>query len=399
MRVYISKRWFNFFSQRRGVFSLRRGVFVLRRALPLAALALLAGCETASYYTQAATGQLRILTARKPIDKVVAEPATDPKLQMQLQLVQEIRAYAHAELQLPVGDAYGTYVKLAEKYPVWNVLAAPEFSLKPRRWCYPFVGCASYRGYFSKADARAKGDELLAQGYDVYLGPVPAYSTLGWFDDPILSSFVNWTPERLAGLLFHELAHRRVYISGDTQFNESFATAVSQLALPDWRRRYGIDSGAAARSNQALAVNHLMLATRKQLESIYKSALDDSAKRMRKAATLEQLRACYRKLSADWDHPERYRYYIDKTNNATLALVAEYQSQVPAFRELYRRSGSWPAFYAAAEQLGKLDKKARKRRLAELAADQASSKKVTGPSFNSDTCMSAANTPQATGAN
>ncbi|WP_346838113.1 aminopeptidase [Microbulbifer sp. SAOS-129_SWC] len=393
--MYNSNRRCKFFPAGRGA-----SLHALRRGALLVALALLAGCETAGYYTQAATGQLRILVARKPIDKVVAAPATSPKLQKQLRLVQEVRAYAHAELQLPVGDAYGTYVKLAEKYPVWNVLAAPEFSLKPKRWCYPFVGCASYRGYFSKAAASAKGKQLLAQGYDVYLGPVPAYSTLGWFDDPILSSFVNWTPERLAGLLFHELAHRRVYISGDTQFNESFATAVSQLALPDWRRRYSIDSGAANRSAQALAVNHLMLAARRRLAGVYRAQISDGEKRARKAAALGQLRACYRQLSADWDHPERYRYYIDKTNNATLALVAEYQSQVPAFRQLYRESGSWPAFYDAAEQLGNMDKKARKQRLAELAAaDQTSSKKVTGPSFNSDTCMSAANTPQATGAN
>lgn len=365
---------------------------------------LLPGCETAGYYTQAATGQLRILTARKPIGEVEAAPDTDAKLQRQLHLVQSIRAYAAGELQLPVGKAYGSYVQLQEQYPVWNVLAAEELSLSPKRWCYPFVGCASYRGYFSKEAARAKGNELLAQGYDVYLGPVPAYSTLGWFNDPILSSFVNWSPERLAGLLFHELAHRRVYVSGDTQFNESFATAVSQLALPEWRRRYSIDSGAADRTAQALAVNQLMLSARRRLEGIYKSDISDDEKRAQKAATLGQLRACYRQLSAKWDKPERYRYYIERTNNATLALVAEYQSQVPAFKQLYRESGSWPAFYEAAERLGKMDKAARKQRMAELAAAykasaQDSSRNVTGPSFNSDTCMSAANTPQATGAN
>ncbi|WP_193163057.1 aminopeptidase [Microbulbifer hainanensis] len=363
-------------------------------------MGILAGCETASYYTQAATGQLRILAAREPISDVTAAADTNEKLQKQLRLVQSIRAYASGELQLPVGRAYGSYVKLEEEYPLWNVLAAPEFSLSPKRWCYPFVGCASYRGYFSKASAQAKGNELLAKGYDVYLGPVPAYSTLGWFDDPILSSFVNWSPERLAGLLFHELAHRRVYISGDTQFNESFATAVSQIALPDWRKRYGYNGPAANRIAQALAVNHLMLATRKQLETVYKADISDVEKRTRKAATLERLRACYRKLSVGWPHPERYRYYIDKTNNATLALVAEYQSQVPAFKQLYQQSGDWPAFYDAAEKLGKLDKKTRKQRMSALtAAYQDSSRKVTGPSFDSETCMSAANTPVATGEN
>lgn len=360
-----------------------------------AVLALLSACETAGYYTQAVTGQLRILAAREPIDRVAAAPASADGLRDQLQLVQSIRAYAGGELQMPVGDAYGTYVKLDGKYPIWNVLAAPEFELEPKRWCYPLIGCASYRGYFSKAAAQSKGEELLAEGYDIYLGPVPAYSTLGWFDDPVLSSFVNWSPERLAGLLFHELAHRRVYISGDTRFNESFATAVSQLALPAWRRRYGYDGAAADRAAQALAVNRLMLATREQLETIYEAELPDSTRRARKAATLKRLRSCYRQMAADWPNPARYQHYIDKTNNATLALVAEYQSQVPAFKQLFRDSGeSWPAFYEAAERLGELEEEKRKARLKQLSARyreadaQIASAQVPGPSFSSDTCMS-----------
>lgn len=387
----------------------RANISIRRSIAPLAAaalaLSLLNGCETAGYYAQAATGQWRILAAREPIEDVVAAPGTEEKLQKQLRLVQDIRAYAGAELGLPVGRAYGAYVKLDEGYPVWNVLAAGELSLQPKRWCYPFVGCASYRGYFRKAAAAAKAQELSGEGYDVYLGPVPAYSTLGWFDDPILSSFVNWSPERLGGLLFHELAHRRVYISGDTQFNESFATAVSELALPDWRRRYGIEGiGADARA-QALAVNRLMTAARKQLESVYDEEIPDDAKRAQKAGVLARLRHCYGELSADWPNPERYRNYIDKTNNATLALVAEYQSQVPAFKQLYRESGGWDGFYEAAERLGAEDKEVRKRRLEQLAARyrdsnaQVSNRKVTGPSFSSDTCMSAANTPHSTGAN
>lgn len=366
----------------------------------------LTGCETVGYYTQAATGQWRILAARQPLEKVIAAPDSGEKLRSQLRLVQSIRAYAGAELQLPVGGAYAAYVKLDQDYPVWNVLAAPELSLKPKRWCYPFVGCASYRGYFRKSAARDKARELLGEGYDVYLGPVPAYSTLGWFDDPVLSSFVNWSPERLAGLLFHELAHRRVYISGDTRFNESFATAVSEIALPDWRRRQGLSGPNANLRAKKLAVRQLMTATRKQLEETYKAEIPDDEKRTRKAATLSRLRHCYRRLSADWSNPALYRAYIEKTNNAILALIAEYESQVPAFRQLYRESGgSWPAFYEAVERLGKEDKAARKRHLEQLAeryrdsGAQVSNKKVTGPLFDSDTCMSAANTPVATGEN
>lgn len=366
----------------------------------VAGTALALGCETAGYYTQAATGQWRILAAREPIDTVVAAPETEAQLQQQLRLVQSVRAYASGELRLPVGKAYGAYVDLDDDYPIWNVLAAPEFSLKAKRWCYPIAGCASYRGYFRKADALKKAQQLAGHGYDVYLGPVPAYSTLGWFDDPVLSSFIKWPPDRLAGLLFHELAHRRVYISGDTRFNESFATAVSDIALPDWRRRQGLDGPAANRAAQTLAVNSLMLQARKQLEQVYKAELPDEVKRQQKAGVLAQLRQCYREMAVDWVNPQRYQAYIDKTNNATLALVAEYQSLVPAFRQLYQQSDGWEDFYRAVEELGEQDKPVREQRLRQLAAAyQTSSIKVTGPSFNSETCMSAANMPLATGAN
>ncbi|WP_233998699.1 aminopeptidase [Microbulbifer pacificus] len=363
----------------------------------LFACLLLSGCETVHFYTQAATGQLKILAGRKPIDRLLADEQTDPKLRRQLQWVQSIRAYAGAELHLPVGSAYSEFTQLEGEYALWNLVAAPEFSLSPKRWCYPIAGCASYRGYFDKADAEAQAGRLRAQNFDVYLGPVPAYSTLGWFDDPVLSSFVDWQPERLASLLFHELAHRRVYISGDTQFNESFATAVSRIALPDWRRRQGIPAPGVESVAQAQRVNSLMVSARKQLQQIYGSDLSDAEKREKKARTLRQLRHCYREASAGWQQDEQFTKLVEKTNNATLALVSEYQSQVPAFVQLYKDSGSnWDAFYTAVEQLGALPKEQRNTQLKALGkraqgADQASSKNVTGPSLQSDTCMSAAN--------
>ncbi|WP_226664273.1 aminopeptidase [Microbulbifer aggregans] len=353
----------------------------------------LAGCETVSFYSQAATGQLKILAGRKSIDDLVGHEATDPKLKAQLQWVQSIRAYAGGELHLPVGSAYSEFTQLEGEYALWNLVAAPEFSLSPKRWCYPIAGCASYRGYFDKADAQAQEDRFRAEGYDVYLGPVPAYSTLGWFDDPVLSSFVNWKPDRLANLLFHELAHRRVYISGDTGFNESFATAVARIALPDWRRRQGIPAPAVKSVEQARQINSLMVIARKQLKGIYASNESDDAKRAQKAQTLQRLRSCYRTLSEGWEQDARFTTMIEKTNNATLALVSEYQSQVPAFVQLYRDSDAdWERFYEAAEALGKLPKDERKARLKSLnERAQASSKKVTGPSLQSETCMSAAN--------
>ncbi|QHQ40654.1 hypothetical protein GTQ55_00795 [Microbulbifer hydrolyticus] len=352
-----------------------------------------AGCETVHFYSQAATGQLKILAGRKSIDRLVVDGETDAKLKLQLEWVRAIRSYAAGELHLPVGSAYSEFTQLDGEYALWNLIAAPEFSLSPKRWCYPIAGCASYRGYFDKADAETQAGRLRAEGYDVYLGPVPAYSTLGWFDDPVLSSFVSWKPERLAGLLFHELAHRRVYIAGDTRFNESFATAVSRIALPDWRRRNGIPAPGVKNVAQARRVNGLMVAARKQLQSIYKSDLSDSEKRERKQATLQKLRRCYREASVGWVEDEKFSRMIEKTNNATLALVSEYQSQVPAFMQLYEDSGrDWNAFYGAVERLGALPKEERKARLKALSGRaQDSSKKVTGPSLQSDTCMSAAN--------
>ncbi|WHI51382.1 aminopeptidase [Microbulbifer sp. MLAF003] len=329
----------------------------------------LCGCETVGYYAQAAAGQLRILSARQPIEKVVQQPGTSEKLRRQLMLVQEIRAYAAQQLNLPVGQAYSSYVQLEDQYPIWNVLAAPEFSLTPKRWCYPVAGCASYRGYFRKSAAIAKVNSLRAQGYDTYLGPVPAYSTLGWFDDPVLSSFVNWSPERLAGLLFHELAHRRVYISGDTQFNESFATAVSELALPGWLVSQGLTGSATQARAETMAVRQLMNMARKQLEPIYKSPEPDSFKLEQKNLVLSRLRQCYRKISVSWPNPARYQAYIEKANNATLALAAEYESQVPAFKQLYIESGDWEVFYNAAQRLGDLDKMDREASLYKLGEE------------------------------
>ncbi|WP_444895690.1 aminopeptidase [Microbulbifer sp. EKSA008] len=365
--------------------------FLARPRVWLLVLVLLGlyGCETAGYYFQAASGQLRILSARQPIEELVQDGNASDQLQKQLQLVQEIRAYAAQELKLPVGQAYSSYVQLDDEYPIWNVLAAPEFSLSPKRWCYPIAGCASYRGYFRKSAAIAKANSLRNQGYDVYLGAVPAYSTLGWFNDPVLSSFVNWTPERLAGLLFHELAHRRVYVPGDTRFNESFATAVSEIALPDWLRSQGLSSSAEETKAQALAVRQLMTATRKELQPVYQSNLPDEEKRQEKEEILSRLRRCYWRMAAEWSYPARYQAYIEKTNNATLALAAEYESLVPAFRQLYIDSNGWEDFYNAAERLGELDRQEREQYLLELANGyrKKRNKAPTMAKFDSQFCM------------
>jgi len=213
-----------------------------KRQLAAAALAVLlvlcASCETVGYYTQAVGGQLSLLSKRQPIEAFLQKETTDAALAERLIQVQRIRAFAEQSLALPVGKSYASYVDLGrdpeQNYVVWNVFAAPNLSLDGKSWCYPVIGCAKYRGYFSQKAAQRYADKLAEQGMDTFVGGVTAYSTLGWLSDPVLSSFVHFTDASLAALLFHELAHKVFYISGDTEFNESFATAVAEEGLKRW---------------------------------------------------------------------------------------------------------------------------------------------------------------------
>ena len=184
------------------------------------------------YYVQAIRGEYQILAHRKSVDKLVANPKTPPKLRQQLELVQQLRAFAKTELQLPVDGSYAKYVDVHRKYVVWTVQAAPQFSLEPKVWRYPFVGALAYRGYFSEKKARDYGAGIAKEGFDVYVDGVEAYSTLGWFKDPLMSTFIDDSEPELAELLFHELAHKRVFAAGDTDFNEAYATTVGQEGAP-----------------------------------------------------------------------------------------------------------------------------------------------------------------------
>ena len=194
----------------------------------------LSGCETLHYYGQAVSGQMKILTGRKSIDRLLSAPETPQTLKTRLRLVLDIREFAKEALHLPVGNHYLSYIDLKRPYAVWNVFAAPEFSLEPKTWSYPVIGRAAYRGYFSKQTAIRYADGLKKKQFDVYVAGIAAYSTLGWFDDPVLNTVIHRTNTGLAALLFHELAHQVLYIKDDTAFNESFATAVEQEGLRRW---------------------------------------------------------------------------------------------------------------------------------------------------------------------
>lgn len=339
--------------------------------------ALVAGCDTLGYYGQAIGGQVRILSQRQKIDRLLAAPDTDPALKVRLEEIQAIRAFAAAELQLPLDSQYSTYVDLQRPFVVWNVFAAPEFSLQPLSWCYPVAGCVSYRGYFSESAARKFAAGLQAQGHDVHVGGVAAYSTLGWFSDPVPSTIMNRESHQLASLLFHELAHQVAYAPGDTEFNESFATAVEQEGLQRWLQHSGID---ATRQNELLRAAAqdqerqqqfvaLVQAAAAGLAELYWSGAGAAAMRSSKAQRLDQLRIDYAALKVQWGGYSGYdAWFSGELNNARLGTVATYNNLVPDFAALLAANGGDLAgFYAQVRELERLDSAERRLRLRQQA--------------------------------
>jgi predicted aminopeptidase len=334
--------------------------------------ALLAGCSHLGYYWQAAQGQRELLAKARPIEEVVADPATDPRLKLRLEKAREMRAFASRELGLPDNRSYTAYADLKRPAVVWNVFATPELSLRLKEWCFPVAGCVTYKGYFNEAAARKEAEALRADGWDVHVGLVPAYSTLGWFDDPLLSTFI-WYPEaELARLIFHELAHQLLYVKGDTTFNESFASAVEEFGVERWlaqhpdpklRADYDVFN-ARKRDFQALLAQY-----RGRLEAAYASG-SDAEKRARKTQVFADLQADYQRMKAErWGGFAGYdRWFGQGLTNAHLASVGSYTQWLPAFRALLKREGNdMPRFYAAVQQLARMDKPQREQALAALA--------------------------------
>lgn len=349
--------------------------WMLFSLLVLGGLVLLAGCADLTYYRQAAAGQWELLQARQPVTELLTDPATDPDLRRRLGTTQALRDFASTELALPDNNSYRDYADLQRPWVVKNVFAAPELSLEPRRWCFPFVGCLSYRGYFDAAAAQRLVDELRTTGDDVYLAEISAYSTLGWFADPLLNTFIRWPTGRLAELLFHELAHQRLYIAGDTAFNEAFATAVGQLGAKRWLERHG---SAEEREEFAADVRRrrefldVVTETRAQLAALYDSPRDDEEKRAGKHEILAGLRARYQELKQEWgDYAGYDRWFARDLNNAKLAGVSTYYHWVPAFVALFDQEGrDFAAFYQAVEALGRLPPAEREARLEMLLTMQ-----------------------------
>ncbi len=336
--------------------------------LVLGGLALLAGCADLAYYRQAAAGQWELLRVRQSVAELLADPAIDPELRRRLEITQALRDFASAELALPDNRGYRDYADLQRPWVVKNVFAAPELSLEPRLWCFLIAGCLSYRGYFDAAAAHRLVDELRAAGDDVYLADISAYSTLGWFADPLLNTFIRWPTGRLAELLFHELAHQRLYIANDTAFNEAFATAVGWLGAERWLERHGSteereEFDADLRRREAFL--NLVTETRAQLATLYDSSRDDEEKRAGKHDILAELQARYQDLKQEWNGYAGYdRWFARDLNNAKLAGVSTYYRWVPAFVALFEQEGQdFAAFHRAAETLGRLPPAEREARL------------------------------------
>ena len=334
---------------------------------------LLAGCTTLGYYNQAAQGHLALMASARPIADWVEDPATPEALRERLLRAKEIRRFAAESLALPDNRSYTAYADLQRPAAVWNVFATPELSLELKTWCYPVLGCAGYRGYFDRADAEAMAADLQAAGYDVHVAAVPAYSTLGWFSDPLLNTFIYAPDVELARLVFHELSHQVVYARDDTVFNESFATAVEREGVRRWLAAHGDDRQQAAwaaytqRREDFLA---LLLAQRRRLGEIFKSGASVEDKRSAKEAVFDDLQRQYRVLRDErWNGFAGYdRFFERRLTSAHLAAVGAYNDWVPAFEALLAESGGdLPAFYAQVRRLGALEKPARTAELRRLA--------------------------------
>lgn len=332
--------------------------------LIMAALPCLSGC----YLLQAAGGQMQIVSRREPIAKVLADPATAPRLRTRLEYVAAARDFASRELGLPDNASYRSYADVGRPYVVWNVFATDEFSVQPRRWCFPIAGCVVYRGYFLESSAQRYARRLRLRGGDAAVGGVAAYSTLGHFKDPVLNTMMGWSDAQLAATLFHELAHQVVYVPSDSQFNEGFATLVEETGLERWLNRTGrsqeLQSWSLQRQRNEQFIQ-LLLKARERLRRLYESALPAPQMRARKQEEFGHLKFEYWQLKARWDGYAGYDKWFDGAlSNAHLVSAATYHGCMPGFRRLLAAvNGELPRFYEEAKRLAQQSREVRKKEL------------------------------------
>ncbi len=343
----------------------------LARILTVSIVLASTGCAQLSYYAQATQGQLGLIASAKPIDQWLADPKVSDDLKQRLVRTQQIRTFAVQELGLPDNRSYTRYAELNRPYVLWNVIATPELSMKPVQWCFPVAGCVDYRGYYRKEDAQRFAHELRGQGYEVRVSGVPAYSTLGWFNDPVLSTFIAYPEAEVARMLFHELAHQVAYAPDDTPFNESFATTVENIGVEQWLDKHGDPEGRERyREFRQRKRDFIELLTqhRQRLETIFASKLSDDEKRYQKAEVIASMQQKYRQMKeTKWRGYSGYDIWFNEPiTNAHFVLIATYEELVPAFQALHARSGSLKQFYAEVKAMARQDKVRRREYLASL---------------------------------
>ena len=336
-----------------------RYLTILVTALLVISLGQLTACADLSYYLHSVNGHYDIINRARPIQDWLEDGSTDPELAIKLARIEQIREFAINELGLPESDSYTLYADVGRQYALQNLFAAEEFSVKPKQWCYPVVGCAGYRGYFDIQRLQRFRDRLQEQGFEVHVTRVTAYSTLGWFDDPVLNTFIDWPEHRLAGLIFHELAHQQLYVDGDTEFNESFAMAVQQAGVEKWlqskKQEQKLQRYRQYLLNRQRVVS-LIETARQDLDRLYQQDMDVTQMRQAKRERLQQLQQDYREMSADFEVSDGFKRWFDgELNNAKLASVATYHAQVPAFKSrLQKLGGDFPRFYQEVAELASI---------------------------------------------
>ncbi len=332
-----------------------------RFRIAVLAVALLAtGCSGLGYVAQLIEGQADLLNRARPLEAVLSDPEVRPQVREALEELARARAFASRALLLPDDGSYRTYAALNRSHAVWNVIATPPFSLQAKRWCFPVAGCVPYRGYFHEAKARAQAAKLAREGFDVYVAGARAYSTLGWFDDPIVDTMLYRDPALRVEILFHELAHRKLYVAGDGDFNEAFATFVAGEGTRRWLEHVGADrtvkTAYERRRRWRASFNALLRRTRQRLAGLYARDIPQSELRRQKRALFARLRREYaewkRATGTDaWD-----AWMAQDLNNAHLALVGTYLDRVPAFARLLARcEKDLRCFYHQVENLAQTD--------------------------------------------
>ena len=335
-------------------------------------IAICSGCSSLAYYQQAVFGQIELLSKKRDLVEVLSDVSVPLEVREKLRLAQRLTTFAEARVGLPVGSTFDSYADIDRPYVVWNVFSAREFSLTLETYCYPVAGCVAYKGFFEREDAVRFADERKARGYEVYMGGVTAYSTLGWFADPLLNTFIYRAEEALASLIFHELAHKLLYVSDDTTFNESFATTVERYAVRLWLESEGRSETYQeylAGQERRQQVIELILKTRNLLAGVYEESTSDENRRLAKQKLIAALQKEYQDISDNWSNGNEFKIWMEQDiNNAKLGAVGAYQQWVPAFEELMKQSVSFDDFVTEAEKIGQLAADERELRMVSLTS-------------------------------